>query len=124
MSPIANIVRYANRSEFNPFFCAGGLTFLTHFTILFLLTEFFGINDLWSTLVAVSVGLPMSYLLCVKWVFLDRRYNRVVFKFPIFVLTCIIVILLNELLLWACVEFAEIGYLVAKVIVTAGVFCV
>ena len=73
-------------------------------------------------MVAVSVGLPMSYLLCVKWVFLDRRYNRVVFKFPIFVLTCIIVILLNELLLWACVEFAGIGYLVAKVIVTAVIF--
>ena len=60
MSPIANIVRYANRSEFNRYFCAGSLTFLTDFTILFLLTEFFGINDLWSTLVAVSVGLPMS----------------------------------------------------------------
>ena len=57
-----------------------------------------------------------------KWVFLDRRYNRIVFKFLIFVLACIVVILLNELLLWACVEFAEIGYLVAKVIVTVLVF--
>ena len=122
MSPIAKIVRYANRSEFNRYFCAGSLTFLTYFTILFLLTEFFGINYLRSNLVAVSVGLLMSYLFCVKWVFLDRRYNRVVFEFPLFVLTCIVGILLNELLLWACVEFAGIGYLVAKVIVTAVVF--
>ena len=79
MSPIAKIVRYANRSEFHRYFCAGSLTFLTDFTILFLLTEFFDINYLRSNLVAVSVGLQMSYLFCVKWVFLDRRYNRAVF---------------------------------------------
>lgn len=122
MSPIGKIVHYASRTEFNRYFCAGCLAFLTDFAILFLLTERFGVNYLWSNLVSVSVGLVLSYLLCIKWVFLDRRYNRVVLELPIFVLLSIVGLLFNELLLWTCVEMGGLDYLVAKVIVTAAVF--
>ena len=97
---------------------------MADFAVLLLLTEVFDINYLWSNLIAVSVGLVMSYVLCVRWVFLDRRYNRVVLEFPLFVLTCIIGLLLNELLLWIFVEFGGIDYVLAKVIVTGVVFFV
>jgi len=40
------------------------------------------------------------------------------------VLTCFVGILLNELLLWLLVEFADSHYLVAKVIVTFVIFVV
>ena len=122
MTPLRKIAKYANQTEFSRYFCAGSLTFLTDFTILLLLTEIAGVNYLWSNLVAVSVGLLMSYVLCVKWVFLDRRYNRVVFEFPLFVLTCMVGIVLNEFLLWCFVEYAAFHYLLAKVIVTVIVF--
>jgi putative flippase GtrA len=124
MSLKSKIMQYPNKTEFARYFWAGGLATLADFSILLLLTEVFGINYLWSNLVAVSVGLVISYVLCVKWVFLDRRYNRVVLEFPLFVLTCIIGILLNELLLWTFVEFAKMDYLLAKVIVTGVVFVV
>ncbi len=122
MSPLGKILHYVNRTEFNRYFCAGCLVFLTDLAILFLLTERFGVNYLWSNLVSVSVGLMLSYLFCIKWVFLDRRYNRVVFELPLFVLISMIGLLFNELLLWTCVEIGGINYLVAKVIVTAVVF--
>lgn len=124
MTQLPGIIHHASRTEFSRYFWAGSLTFLTDFTVLVLLTEVAGINYLWSNLVAVSVGILMSYALCVKWVFLDRRYNRVVFEFPLFVLTCGVGILLNELLLWGLVEFGGRHYLVAKVLVTAVVFVV
>ena len=124
MTPIRKIIYHASRTEFTRYFWAGSLTFLVDFMILLLLTEVGEVNYLWSNLVAVSVGVVMSYLLCVKWVFLDRRYNRVVFEFPIFALICVVGIILNESLLWASVEFANIHYLVAKVIVTAAIFAV
>ena len=112
------------KTEFTRYFWAGGLATLADFAVLLLLTEVFDINYLWSNLIAVSVGLVMSYVLCVRWVFLDRRYNRVVLEFPLFVLTCIIGLLLNELLLWIFVEFGGIDYVLAKVIVTGVVFFV
>ena len=124
MTPIRKIIYHASRTEFARYFWAGSLTFLTDFLVLVLLTEVAGINYLWSNLVAVSVGMMMSYLLCVKWVFVERRYNKVVFEFSLFVLTSIICLFLNEALLWLLVEFGHTHYLVAKIIVTAIVFVV
>lgn len=124
MTPINKILYRASRTEFTRFFWAGSLTFLVDFLILLLLTEVGGVNYLWSNLAAVSVGIVMSYLLCVRWVFLDRRYNRVVLEFPIFVMISVAGLMLNESLLWASVEFGKIHYLVAKIIVTAAIFSV
>ncbi len=124
MTPIRKIIYHASRTEFARYFWAGSLTFLTDILVLVLLTEVAGINYLWSNLVAVSVGMVMSYLLCVKWVFVERRYNKVVFEFSLFVLTSIICLFLNEALLWLLVEFGKTHYLVAKIIVTAIVFVV
>ena len=96
--------------------------FLADVLTLFVLTELVGINYLLSNLAGMCVGILVSYLLCVKWVFLDRRYNRVALEFPLFILTCLIGVSLNELLLWLVVEFGGIHYLVSMVIVTAVVF--
>ena len=124
MTPIRKIIYYASRTELSRYFWAGSLTFLVDFLILLVLTEWAGINYLWSNLVGVCVGIVMSYLLCIKWVFLARRYNRMVYEFPLFVVTCFFGILLNESLLWGTVTFGGIHYLLAKVIVTAAVFIV
>jgi putative flippase GtrA len=124
MTPIRKIIYHASRTEFTRYFWAGSLTFLVDFTILLLLTEFAGIDYLWSNLAGVCVGIVVSYLLCIKWVFVDRLYNQVVFEFPLFALTCVVGILINEFFLWVFVEFGGIHYLVSKVIVTAMVFAV
>lgn len=122
MTPIRKIIYHASRTEFSRYFWAGSLTFLVDFSILLVLTEFVGINYLWSNLAAITVGIIMSYLLSIMWIFQNRLYSQVTFEFPIFVLTCLVGIFLNEGLLWALVEFMEIHYLLSKVIVTAFIF--
>ena len=124
MSPLSKIIYHASRTEFTRYFWAGCLAFSVDFAVLLFLTEVVEINYLWSNLAAVSVGIVISYLLCVNWVFDNRRYNQVVFELPIFVLISIVGVLLNESLLWASVEFGEIHYLAAKIIVTLAVFVV
>jgi len=124
MTPIKRIIYHASRTEFARYFWAGSLTFLTDFLVFLLLTEGAGINYLWSNLVAVSVGMVMSYLLCVKWVFVERRYSQVAFEFSLFVLTSTGCLFLNEALLWVLVASCDIHPLVAKVIVTAAIFVV
>ena len=124
MSPLRDILYKASRTEFTRYFFAGSMTFLVDFLVLFFLTEVLAINYLWSNLAAVTVGMLMSYILCIRWVFNNRLYSKVVFEFPLFVATCIVGILLNELLLWACVEFGDIHYLVSKIVVTGAVFVV
>ena len=122
MTPIRTIIYHVNRTEFSRYLLAGSLTFLMDFLTLILLTEFAGFNYLWSNLVGVFVGIVVSYFLCIKWVFLNRRYNQVALELPLFVMTCLVGVLLNELMLWLLVEFGDIYYLTSKVIVTAVVF--
>lgn len=122
MTLLQKSFHYASRTEFRRYFWAGSLTFLVDFLILIVLTELVGVNYLWSNLAAVCVGMLMGYLLCINWVFKNRRYTRVVQELPVFVLICTAGILLNETLLWACVEFGRTHYLAAKVIVTLAVF--
>ena len=124
MSPLNKVIYHASRTEFTRYFWAGCLAFLVDFTLLLFLTEVAKINYLYSNLAAVSVGIMISYLLCVSWVFDNRRYNQVIFELPIFALTSIVGVLLNESLLWASVEFGGIHYLAAKVVVTLAVFVV
>jgi putative flippase GtrA len=124
MTLIRKIIDHASRTEFARYFWAGSLTFLTDFLVFLLLTEGAGINYLWSNLVAVSVGMVMSYLLCVKWVFVERRYSQVAFEFSLFVLTSLVCLFLNEALLWILVELCDTHHLVAKVMVTAAIFVV
>jgi putative flippase GtrA len=124
MTPIRKIIYHASRTEFTRYFCAGSLTFLVDFTILLSLTEYAGIDYLWSNLAGVCVGIVVSYLFCIKWVFVDRRYTQVVFEFPLFIVTCVVGLFINELFLWVMVEFGNVHYLVSKIIVTAAVFVV
>lgn len=124
MSTVRRTLHYAGRTEFARYFWAGCLAFLTDFTVLLLLTEGAGINYLWSNLAAVSAGMVASYLLCVKWVFVARRYHQVTTEFSVFVLVSLCGLALNEALLWVSVEFFGFHYLVAKVIVTLAIFVV
>jgi putative flippase GtrA len=123
-TPISRIIYHARRTEFARYFWAGSLTFLTDFLVFLLLTEGAGVNYLWSNLVAVSVGMMMSYLLCVRWVFRERRYSQVAFEFSLFVLASVGCLFLNEALLWVLVEWYATHHLVAKVMVTAAIFVV
>ena len=124
MTPARKLVKFASETEFKRYFWAGGMATAFDFATLLLLTEWAGVNYLLSNLFAVSVGIVVSYWLCVKWVFLNRRYSHIAFELPVFVVTCIVGIALNELLLWAFVEIGEIHYFSAKVVVTLIVFVV
>lgn len=124
MTLISKLTHHARNTEFARYFWAGCLTFLTDFLVFLVLIDGFGLNYLWSNLVAVTVGMVMSYLLCVKWVFRERRYNQVAFEFSLFVLTSVICLLLNEAFLWILVEWCSIHPLFAKILVTAIIFVV
>lgn len=124
MSALQKTLHCLGHTEFARYFWAGSLAFVTDFAVIVLLTEGVGINYLWSNLAAVSVGMVISYLLCIKWVFVERRYTRVAWEFSLFALTGGLCLVLNEALLWALVEFGQVHYLAAKIVVTLAVFAI
>jgi putative flippase GtrA len=110
--------------EFSRYFAAGSLAFGSDFLVLVALTELAGVNYLVSNIFGFCCGLLVSYLLCVRWVFVRRRLSEPAQEFAIFVLLALVGLALNEGVLWIAVELAGQHYAVAKVVATGAVFVV
>jgi len=68
------------------------------------------------------LGILLIYLLSTRWVFNDRRLASVRSEFAIFVLIGIFGLLLNQLVIYVCVERFSSSYELAKVASAAIVF--
>ena len=108
--------------EFSRYFVAGCLAFGGDFLVLVTLTEFAGINYLISNVFGFCVGLVISYLFCIRWVFSVRRLQVPTQEFGIFTLVALIGLALNEVVMWGVVEFAGQHYSLAKIVATGAVF--
>jgi putative flippase GtrA len=99
---------------------AGGTAFVVDFFTLVILTEFAGIPYLVSAAIAFSLGLFVIYFLTIAWVFrAGQSPGREIF---IFMFTGVTGLLLNELILYICVDFLAIHYSISKLISAGLVF--
>ena len=100
-------------------FCiVGGASFLLDYSLLFALTEYFGIYYLYSSAISFVVSVVFNYFLCVKYVFkgAGRQTTR---QAIIFFVTGIIGLGLNQLCMWFFVAVANFHYMLAKIFATA-----
>jgi putative flippase GtrA len=108
-------------AEMAKYVIAGGLAFVADASLLYSLTEYAGWHYLASSTVGFSLGLFVSYLLNIMWVFADRKYEfQIMTELPIFVAIVGSGYLINQLVMWLVVEQIDIDYLLAKVV--AAVF--
>lgn len=100
----------------------GGFAFLVDFTILFLLTDYMGINYLISAFFAFVIGLLTNYLLSRKWVFRDSYINNKYVEFSFFALIGFVGLLLTEVLMWTFTDMMGVYYIISKLMVTIIVY--
>lgn len=100
----------------------GGFAFLVDFTILFLLTDYIGINYLISAFFAFVIGLLTNYLLSRKWVFRDSYINNKYVEFSFFALIGFVGLLLTEVLMWTFTDMMGVYYIISKLMVTIIVY--
>lgn len=110
--------------EFSRYFVAGGLAFGCDFLVLATLTELAGVNYLISNVFGFCVGLIISYLLCIRWVFTIRRLQVPTHEFGVFALLALVGLGLNEVTMWLVVESVGLHYTLAKIAATGVVFLV
>ena len=87
------------------FIVVGGTATVIDFVVLFILKEFIGLNE-------------YNYIASVKWVFdvdQDKSKSK---QFITFIVFSIIGLLINNLILWICIDKLSIYYLIGKVIAT------
>lgn len=77
------------------------------------LKELCSVDVLLSSMISFCVSVSVNYLLSMSFVFKGKGESRVK-EFVVFVLLSIGGLLLNQLVLWAGVEFTRIHYLIIK----------
>ena len=104
------------------YFFSGGLAFIVDFSLLYLLTDVLNIHYLLSSIISFSVGLTITYLFSIFWVFNERRLNNRTYEFIVFCIIGAVGLGLTSLFMWLFTDLLQIHYLLSKIITTAIVF--
>lgn len=97
-------------------FClVGGATVVLDYLVLYTLTTPCGISYLTSAAAAFIAGSLANYLLSIRFVFVAKRYSKGL-EVSLFLATTLLGLGLNQLLMLALVEKAQINYLIAKTV--------
>ncbi|MCB7305195.1 GtrA family protein [Bariatricus massiliensis] len=101
------------------FTVVGGSAFVIDYLLLFLCTEFIGMPYYISNIISFSVSVIFNYILSVKWVFdVEDKRNKSA-EFVVFIILSVIGLGINQVVMWAAVEYIKIYYMLAKIGATA-----
>ncbi|MCQ2318914.1 MAG: GtrA family protein [Bacteroidales bacterium] len=104
------------------YFFSGGVAFLVDTGLLYVLTEFCGVYYLISSIISFSIGLIITYLLSILWVFDNRNMKNRYAEFSVFVLIGVVGLGLTSLFMWFFTDKIGVHYIFSKIITTIIVF--
>ena len=108
-------------AQFAKFGVVGFIAFFIDYGLLALLTEVFGVNYLVSATISFTVSVIFNYLASMRYVFTHKEDMSRRREFIIFVVLSVIGLGINDLMMWAGVEFFGINYLLVKIAATVVV---
>lgn len=101
---------------------AGGLAFVVDVSVLYCLTEFLGLYYLLSSVIGFVIGLIITYVLSVVWIFDERRTEHRLLEMMVFSLIGGVGIALTGLFMWIFTSVVLLHYLYSKGLTTIIVF--
>lgn len=96
----------------------GGIATVIDFAVLFVLKEFVGINEIIANTISFIVSVIYNYIASVTWVFDVDKEKDSKKQFIIFIFFSVIGLLINNLILWICIDKLDIYYLIGKLLAT------
>jgi len=117
MNKLKNFIHSDLFAEIFRFGVTGGVCFLIDYGTLYALTEFAGINYLWSSGISFTLSVIVNYFICVKWVFKEAGKQDTQ-SAVIFIGSSVVGLGINQFLMWFFVEKLGIYYMIAKIFAT------
>lgn len=113
---------HSKKNQFIKYFFAGGCAFILDFTTFIFLAQYLKIDYLISNTFAFLFGLTLNYILSIKFIFPNRKIKNIKKEYILFGIIGIIGLLLNQFLLYTCIETMEQSLVFSKIFATALVF--
>lgn len=111
--PTSNILIQIFRYLFS-----GGVAFTVDFSLLYVLTDVLHVHYLLSSIISTIVGLVITYLFSILWIFDQRRFKNWTSEFLIFSLIGFFGLCLTTLFIYFFTEILGQHYLISKIITT------
>ena len=105
--------------QFMKFGVVGIIAFFIDYGLLFVLTEFGGINYLVSATISFTASVIFNYIASMRYVFTHKEDMSRRKEFVIFVVLSAIGLVINNVCMWAGVEIVGIHYMITKIGATA-----
>lgn len=103
-------------NEFIKFCIAGLLTFFVDYGLLYILTEYVGLNYFLSSALSFTAAVMINYIICQLFVFKNSKNG--LRQLTLFAGASLAGLVLNQICMWLLVEVLEIYYLLAKLFAT------
>lgn len=100
------------------FLIAGGTAFVLHISILYTLTDIFGIYYILSNFCAFLFAFCVSFMLQKFWTFRNGSLEYLHLQIPLYLGMQVANIALNTMLLYIFVEYFHVWYLLAQIVIT------
>jgi len=95
----------------------GFLAFLIDYSLLYILTEYFKIYYLYSSIISFIISLIFNYIASIKWVFKVNQQKSIE-NIIIFTILSIIGLIINQVIMYIMVEIINIWYMFSKLFST------
>ena len=109
--------------QFVRYFISGGIAFVVDFSLLYLLTEICSVHYVLSSVISFTVGLIITYIFSVTWIFDKRSIKNRRAEFLIFAVIGGVGLLLTSFFMWFFTDILDFHYLISKAFTTVIVFC-
>jgi putative flippase GtrA len=107
------------KAEFTKFVFVGGISAIIEFSLLILFVEKLAIDYLFGNVFAFALTNIVTYILTKRFVFNGTQSVNKAQEAGLFFLCLLGGLVVNQIVLWAVVEFTLIDYRIAKVIAIA-----
>ena len=104
--------------QFVRYFISGGVAFCVDFLLMMLLHDRFNIIAEVAGTISFAVGLVITYLMSIFWIFNQRRFNNRVAEFLGFTIIGVVGLVLTYFIMRIFTNSLQINYLLAKIVST------
>lgn len=101
---------------------SGGVAFAVDTALLYLLTDYAGLHYLISASISFMVGLVITYLFSILWVFDNRSIKNRYAEFIVFLAIGAVGLLLTNGFMWLFTDKLGLYYILSKIVTTILVF--